>query len=160
MNKTYIFAVLVLILLGLGLYAISRQNADMTATINQPALTSETVDTTSTMNPTDTTQPALSAQNGDLVAVHYTGKLTSGKVFDTSLSRGEPIVFPLGAGAVIPGWEKGILGMKIGDKKTLMIAPEDAYGATGVKNPQTGEVVIPGNATLVFDVELVDIQRQ
>lgn len=160
MNKNYIIAVFVLILLGLGLYAVSTQNARVTADLVNPTAVDTNSDNTNTMNPSTPSKSELMAQNGDLVAVHYTGKLTTGKVFDTSITRGEPIVFPLGAGAVIPGWEKGILGMKIGDKKTLTIAPEDAYGATGVKNPQTGEVVIPGNATLVFDVELVDIQRQ
>lgn len=102
----------------------------------------------------------MTAQKGDLVLVHYTGKLTDGKVFDSSIPRGEPFGFVLGANMVIPGWEKGILGMKIGEKKTLTIAPEDGYGAQGVTNPATGEAVIPPNATLTFDVELIDIKRQ
>lgn len=111
---------------------------------------------------TNQTQPKQEgvASNGDVVFVQYTGKLADGKVFDSSIPRGEPFPFILGAGMVIPGWEKGILGMKIGEKKTLTISPEDGYGDTGVKNPQTGEVVIPPNATLIFDVELVDIKRQ
>lgn len=100
------------------------------------------------------------AGNGDVVFVHYTGKLTDGKVFDSSIPRQQPFAFILGAGMVIPGWDKGILGMKIGEKKTLTIDPADGYGANGVTNPQTGEVVIPPNATLIFDVELVDIKRQ
>jgi FKBP-type peptidyl-prolyl cis-trans isomerase len=112
------------------------------------------------MNTEETNKVEGVAANGDVVFVHYTGKLEDGKVFDSSIPRGEPFAFILGAGMVIPGWEKGLLGMKIGEKKTLTIAPEDAYGATGVKHPQTGEVIIPANATLIFDVELVDIKRQ
>ena len=95
------------------------------------------------------------AQAGDLVTVNYTGKLADGTVFDSNVDpkfkHVQPFSFTLGAGEVIPGWDKGVLGMKVGDKKTLVIPPEDAYGATGVKG------VIPGNATLTFDVEVTNI---
>lgn len=91
------------------------------------------------------------AQNGDTVSVHYTGKLENGEVFDSSLTRGVPFEFELGAGEVIQGWDEGILGMKKGEKKTLTIPADKGYGARGVPG------VIPENATLIFDVELVDI---
>jgi FKBP-type peptidyl-prolyl cis-trans isomerase len=94
------------------------------------------------------------AVNGAIVSVHYTGKLQNGTVFDSSLTRGQPIQFVLGSGQVIKGWDEGILGMKVGDKKTLTIPPEKAYGVEGYPP------VIPPNATLIFDVELVDVISQ
>jgi len=89
---------------------------------------------------------------GQTVRVHYTGKLTNGKVFDSSYTRGEPIEFKLGAGRVIKGWDEGIALMKVGGKATLTIPPELGYGARGAGG------VIPPNATLVFDVELVSVK--
>lgn len=92
------------------------------------------------------------AAAGKTVRVHYTGKLTSGKVFDSSHTRGEPIEFLLGAGRVIKGWDEGIALMKVGGKATLTIPPELGYGARGAGG------VIPPNATLVFEVELVSVK--
>ncbi len=89
---------------------------------------------------------------GKTVSVHYTGKLTNGKVFDSSYTRGEPLSFPLGAGRVIKGWDEGIALMKVGGKATLTIPPELGYGARGAGG------VIPPNATLIFEVELVSIK--
>lgn len=94
------------------------------------------------------------AKAGDTVWVHYTGKLTNGTKFDSSLDRGEPIDLKLGAGRVIKGWEEGLIGMKLGEKRTLTIPPELGYGARGA-----GQGVIPPNATLVFDLELVGLRK-
>jgi FKBP-type peptidyl-prolyl cis-trans isomerase len=91
------------------------------------------------------------AEAGKTVSVHYTGKLQDGKVFDSSVSRGEPITFPLGGGRVIKGWDEGIALMKVGGKAQLVIPPYLAYGERGAGG------VIPPNATLVFDVELVSV---
>lgn len=91
------------------------------------------------------------ARSGQTVAVDYTGWLPNGNRFDSSIPRGEPIEFPLGAGRVIPGWDEGIAGMQVGEKRQLRIPPELAYGARGAGN------VIPPHATLIFDVELVGI---
>jgi FKBP-type peptidyl-prolyl cis-trans isomerase len=91
------------------------------------------------------------ATKGKVLAVHYTGTLTDGTKFDSSLDHGEPIHFKLGLGRVIPGWEQGIEGMRVGGKRKLTIPPALAYGAQG-QGP------VPPNATLVFEVELVSVQ--
>lgn len=92
-----------------------------------------------------------SPQEGQIVSVHYTGTLTDGTKFDSSVDRGQPLNFPLGVGRVIKGWDEGILSMKVGGKRKLIIPPQLGYGAGG-----RGK--IPPNATLLFDVELVGIQ--
>lgn len=90
------------------------------------------------------------ATAGKKVAVHYTGRLTDGTKFDSSLDRGTPFTFALGAGQVIKGWDIGIAGMKVGGKRKLVIPSDMAYGSRGFPP------VIPPGATLVFDVELVE----
>lgn len=90
------------------------------------------------------------AQTGDTVTVHYTGTLEDGTEFDSSVG-GEPFTFTLGTGGVIEGWEQGVPGMRVGGKRELTIAPELAYGDSGA-----GDVIPPG-ATLIFEVELVEI---
>lgn len=88
---------------------------------------------------------------GSTVTVHYTGRLMDGKVFDSSLTRGEPFQFKQGAGQVIPGWDEGLLGMKVGGKRILIIPSDYGYGQEGVPG------VIPGGATIVFEVELLKV---
>lgn len=93
------------------------------------------------------------ATKGSIVSVNYTGRLLTGEVFDSSADHGKPIQFMLGVGQVIQGWDEGIEGMKVGEKKTLTIPPEKGYGVNGYPP------VIPPNATLIFDVELVGVQN-
>jgi FKBP-type peptidyl-prolyl cis-trans isomerase len=92
------------------------------------------------------------AKDGDTVVVHYTGTLTNGKKFDSSVDRGKPFPVKLGARRVIPGWEQGLKGMKTGGKRKLTIPPHLAYGPKGAGG------VIPPNATLIFEIEMIEIK--
>ena len=106
---------------------------------------------------TDTkTGDGATAKAGNKVSVHYTGWLSNngakGKKFDSSVDRGQPFQFTLGAKQVIAGWDEGVAGMKVGGTRTLTIPPELGYGARGAPG------AIPPNATLIFDVELLQVQ--
>jgi peptidylprolyl isomerase len=95
-------------------------------------------------------------KSGQICVMHYTGWLyedgAKGKKFDSSVDRGKPFEFPLGQRRVIPGWDEGVATMQVGGKRTLVIPPELAYGARGAAG------IIPPNATLIFDVELLDVK--
>ena len=102
------------------------------------------------------TGDGATAKSGNKVSVHYTGWVSDngakGKKFDSSVDRGQPFQFTLGAKQVIAGWDEGVAGMKVGGKRTLTIPPELGYGARGAPG------AIPPNATLIFDVELLQVQ--
>lgn len=93
------------------------------------------------------------ADSGDVVTVHYTGRLPNGNTFDSSRERDQPFEFALGYGRVIDGWDQGVVGMRVGGQRRLVIPPALAYGERG-----TGP--IPGGSTLVFDVELLDVENR
>ena len=152
------------------LAACSRQEQAKT---DAPAPAAEAASTTPAEPPSDTGSTAMPLQKIDLTPgsgveiksgqnalVHYTGWLydaaapeNKGAKFDSSLDRNEPFEFPVGGAMVIPGWDQGVAGMKVGGKRRLVIPPELGYGARGA-----GGGLIPPNATLVFDVELVEIR--
>ena len=118
----------------------------------QPAAEGKEITTASGLQYIDLTVGAgTTAQAGQTVTVHYTGWLQNGKKFDSSIDRGQPFSFPLGAGRVIKGWDEGVQGMKVGGTRKLIIPSNLGYGARGAGG------VIPPNATLVFEVELLGI---
>jgi len=92
------------------------------------------------------------AASGKTVGVHYTGWLADGTKFDSSVDRGKPIMFPLGAGKVIRGWDEGIVGMKIGGKRQLRVPPSAGYGNRGAGK-------VPPNAVLIFDIQLLAVSK-
>jgi FKBP-type peptidyl-prolyl cis-trans isomerase len=98
------------------------------------------------------TGSGATAQAGQKARVHYTGWLTSGQKFDSSLDRRDPFEFTLGAGQVIKGWDEGVTGMKVGGKRKLVIPSGMAYGSKGAGG------VIPPNAELIFEVELLGVR--
>ncbi len=121
------------------------------------AATNQVVEMPNGLKYTDTkTGDGATATAGSKVSVHYTGWLynndTKGAKFDSSVDRGQPFQFTLGAHQVIAGWDEGVAGLKVGGKRTLIIPPELGYGARGAGG------VIPPNATLMFDVELLGVQ--
>jgi FKBP-type peptidyl-prolyl cis-trans isomerase FkpA len=146
MDKKIALLIIGLILIG-GFYVFSINidnnflKGDMTESIKNNMLEIETIVEGS----------GVESKVGDSLTVHYTGMLEDGTKFDSSVDRGTPFNFILGIGQVIEGWEKGMEGMKVGEKRKLTIQPEYAYGERGVPG------VIPPNATLIFEVELLEI---
>ena len=134
--------------------------ADAQAPANRETGGSKLSATVTTLQKNDVKQgTGAEAQAGKTAVVHYTGWLYDpaqpggkGTKFDSSVDRKQPFDFPLGGGRVIRGWDEGVVGMKVGGQRTLIIPPDMGYGARGAGG------VIPPNATLIFDVELIDVK--
>ena len=133
--------------------APDQSSADASA-LGGPLESSDTRVTSSGLTITDLTLgEGAEAAAGQTVVVHYRGTLENGKQFDASYDRVTPFSFPLGAGRVIKGWDEGVQGMKVGGKRKLVIPPDLAYGSRGAGG------VIPPDATLIFEVELLDVKK-
>lgn len=162
MQKNYLILLMILAVLVAGALVwqvvfqkpLSPVSTDENIQTQQETSTS-TVESGATGLKTEILTPGSgrAARNGDTVEVHYTGYLENGTKFDSSIDRGEPFSFVLGEGRVIKGWDLGILGMKIGEKRKLTIPPDLAYGSAGA-----GNGVIPPDSTLIFEVELLGIK--
>jgi FKBP-type peptidyl-prolyl cis-trans isomerase len=149
--NTRVWVVQVALLLSLSSGSIAADNQEIKKETKNMA--EQTVTTESGLTYLDmTVGTGRLAELGDTASVHYTGWLADGKKFDSSIDRKEPFSFRLGAGQVIKGWDEGVMGMKIGGKRKLTIPPQLGYGERGAGG------VIPPNATLTFDVELLDLR--
>ncbi len=139
------------------MFAASLYAADLMSPTRAALAQETTVTTPSGLKIVDTKPgEGASPKTGQTCVMHYTGWLyengQKGAKFDSSLDRGDPFEFPIGTGRVIKGWDEGVASMKVGGKRTLIIPPELGYGARGAGG------VIPPNATLIFDVELLDVR--
>ena len=153
MSRYWILIVVAVVLAAaVGVFMRSRSTSSGSAGSGPTPVTGAGTTTASGLQYWDITMgTGTEAAPGQEVKVHYTGWLTDGQKFDSSVDRGEPFSFHLGAGEVIPGWDQGVAGMKVGGKRQLKIPPTLGYGERGAGG------VIPPNATLVFDVQLLSV---
>jgi len=156
MSKPRITLTAILVLVAAAAWAQSGAKKTASARPNTSAPTKVTGEPTKTPSGLEywdiTVGTGPVAEKGQKVKVHYTGWLTTGKKFDSSVDAGKPFDFTLGAGDVIKGWDEGVAGMKVGGKRQLRIPPNLAYGERGYPG------VIPPNSTLIFDVQLISVQ--
>jgi FKBP-type peptidyl-prolyl cis-trans isomerase FkpA len=157
-NQQIIIGIIVVAVIAVGAYLVYSARAKPNTSSTQggpPPIDSsiQTVTTASGLKYQDiVVGTGQEAKAGDSVTVNYTGWLTDGTKFDSSLDRNQPFSFNLGQGSVIKGWDEGVAGMKVGGKRRLTIPPDLAYGSQGASG------VIPPDATLIFDVELLSIK--
>ncbi len=167
-GANWVYIIIVIVVVGIGIYLSTRSNSntdileDNTIETNVQNTTNnelegkseDEVSANTNTSANTSTNTGVVSKPGDVLVMNYTGRLQNGVVFDSNVdpkfSHVQPFVFTLGAGQVIQGWDEGLVGMKVGEKKTLTISPEKAYGSRAIGS-------IPANSTLIFDVELVAI---
>jgi peptidylprolyl isomerase len=147
--------VLLLLLVAIAIPACAQKETSAVAEKKgEPAASAKTVKTPSGLAYMELVPGnGPSPVTGKQVKVHYTGWLENGTKFDSSVDRGEPFIFTIGAGQVIQGWDEGVMSMKVGGKRKLIIPSQLGYGSAGAGG------VIPPNATLIFEVELLDVVK-
>jgi FKBP-type peptidyl-prolyl cis-trans isomerase len=155
MTKSFLWPALILALAAAFVAAQTAARKSATPNTNSPTrVTGDGVKTPSGLMYWDMrVGNGETAKEGSHVRVHYTGWLTTGKKFDSSVDAGKPFDFTIGNGEVIKGWEEGVAGMRVGGKRQLRIPPNLGYGAEG-----TPDGTIPPNATLIFDIQLLGVQ--
>jgi FKBP-type peptidyl-prolyl cis-trans isomerase FkpA len=156
-NQRIMILVIVILLLGGAAFLVyttsqNKQSENNLSAAGLPDTSNLTTTDTGLQYKDTSVGSGAEAKAGDTVSVHYTGWLTDGTKFDSSVDRGQPFSFQLGAGRVIAGWDEGVAGMKVGGKRILVIPSNLGYGTSGAGG------VIPPNATLIFEVELLDVQ--
>lgn len=160
-TQNAIIGVVALVVLGVGGYGIYSATSNGTDAANVAAVgqTATSTDPTTTVQGQDVkVGTGREAKPGDVVSVLYVGKFTDGTVFDSSAAHdNQPLKFTLGADGLIPGFQVGVNGMKEGGQRLLSIPPVLGYGSEDVKDP-SGNVVIPANSTLIFEVELLKVE--
>lgn len=150
-DKIIFIAIIAIIILSIGGFLFMNRSTDTSTTMSkQNAYTSEEV--TELKIEDIQVGSGEEVESGDSVVMHYTGTLTDGTKFDSSRDRNEPFETQIGVGQVIEGWDKGVVGMKVGGKRKLTIPPDMAYGDQAI-GP------IPANSTLIFDVELLEVLK-
>jgi FKBP-type peptidyl-prolyl cis-trans isomerase len=149
MNKTStIILVIILILIAVAIYFLVRPESSVSQNQQNPT----SYDIQGMKIETLQQGSGAAAKAGNTVTVNYVGTLQNGTKFDSSIDRGQPFEFTLGQNSVIQGWELGVVGMKVGEKRKLTIPPELGYGSQGAGG------VIPPNATLIFEIDLLGIK--
>lgn len=150
-NMSVIISFIVLIIFVGLVYIFINNKGEVNINEEQTTVNTQTEETPNTSQ----NNMEKISKNGDVLVMNYTGRLTDGTIFDSNVNpkfnHVEPFKFTLGAGQVIKGWDEGLLGMKVGEKKTLTITPDKGYGNRAIG-------AIPANSTLIFDVELVGIE--
>lgn len=148
--------VIIVCIIGFGVYFLATKSSDSKEEFIPVTTSMPSENVVKDETPAITKSMDQISKVGDMLSMNYTGRLVDGTVFDSNVdpkfNHVQPFEFKLGAGQVIKGWDEGLVGMKVGEKKTLTIPPEKGYGARGAGSS------IPPNATLIFDVELLGIK--